>query len=108
MAVPLSQRVLTLVADAAGLYYRLLLIAGPAQSGKTHALKALATTQNWPLINVNLRLSELLLELTQRQGALRVPQLLDDIICAAGGRGCSPRGREAPHVLRRRHHAIGR
>ena len=33
----------------------------------------------WPLVNVNLSLSERLLELTSRKRALKVPQLLDQV-----------------------------
>ena len=85
MAAPLSQRVLGRVAEAGGLYHRLLLVVGPPRSGKTGALRDIAASQGWPLLNVNLRLSELLLELTQKQRALRVARLLGDIVNAADG-----------------------
>ena len=85
MAAPLSHRVLTRIAEAAGLYHRLVLVVGPARSGKTGALRDLAATNGWPLVNVNLRLSERLLDLTQKQRALRAPRLLGDIVNAAEG-----------------------
>src|SRR6266480_6873483 len=61
-------------------YYRLVLAVGPARTGKTASLIDLATRHSWPRINVNLHLSERLLELTHRQRAARVAGILDDII----------------------------
>ena len=61
-------------------YYRLILAVGPARSGKTAALAEITTRHNWPRLNVNLRISEKLLELTHRQRAVRVAGILDDIV----------------------------
>lgn len=61
----------------ASLYYRLLLVVGPARSGKTTALRRLADDRSWPLINVNLSLSGRLLGLTSRQRPFEVSRLLD-------------------------------
>src|SRR5437899_1074187 len=61
-------------------YYKLVLAVGPARSGKTAALIDLATRHNWPRLNVNVRLSQRLLELTRRQRATRVAGILDDFI----------------------------
>ena len=44
-------------------YYKLILAVGPARAGKTAALTELAAKHKWPRVNVNLRLSEKLLEL---------------------------------------------
>ena len=87
MAASLSERIVAKVPDAAALYHRLLLVVGPPRSGKTAALRTLCTTHGWPLINVNLRLAELLLELTQKQRALRVPRLLGDLAADSPGDG---------------------
>jgi hypothetical protein len=76
----LPERILARVPDTADLYHRLLLVVGPPRTGKTAALQELANTEEWPLINVNLRLSERLLELAQKQRALRVPRLLGDLV----------------------------
>lgn len=67
-------------ASVAGLYHRLVLLVGPPRSGKTTALRELNATQGWPLINLNLSLSEKLLELTSKQRALRVSRLVDDVL----------------------------
>ena len=79
MAIPLSERILARLSEAAGLYHRLVLVVGPPRTGKTTALKELVKAEGWTLINVNLKLSELLLELTQKQRALRVPRLLGEL-----------------------------
>lgn len=80
MGASLAERIREQVPQTADLYHRLILVVGPPRSGKTTALQELSETEGWPLINVNLRLSELLLELTHKQRALRVPRLLADIL----------------------------
>jgi hypothetical protein len=61
-------------------YYKLVLAVGPARTGKTVALIELAAKHNWPRLNVNLAVSEKLLELTHRQRAVRVAEILHDVI----------------------------
>ena len=61
-------------------YYKLVLVVGPARTGKTAVLTELATQHSWPRLNVSLRLSERLIELTHRQRATRVAGILDGII----------------------------
>lgn len=68
--------------DAASAYHRLVLVVGPARSGKTTALR-LVSEEGWALVNLNLRLSESLLELTQRQRALRTSRIVGEIVEAA-------------------------
>ena len=72
----IAVQVLGHLQNAGSLYYRLVLIVGPPRTGKTTTLRELAASRSWPLVNVNLSLSERLLELTSRQRALKVPQLL--------------------------------
>jgi hypothetical protein len=60
-----------------------VLAVGEARSGKTGALTDLSNAKGWPRINVNLQLAERLLDLTQKQRAIRVASLLDDIVKAA-------------------------
>jgi hypothetical protein len=64
------------------MYHRLVLVVGPAGSGKTAAQVELGETNGWPRINVNLQLAERLLELTQKQRAVRVAGVLDEILKA--------------------------
>jgi hypothetical protein len=61
-------------------YHRLLLIVGPIGSGKTPLLKALCQQLGFPYLNVNLALSQRLLELTDKERPLRVRRLLADVI----------------------------
>ncbi len=80
MAPPLSRQIAERVAEAPLLYHKLVLVVGPAGSGKTAALCDLHDERAWPLLNVNLLLSQRLLELTARQRALRVVRIVDDIV----------------------------
>jgi hypothetical protein len=63
-----------------GQYHRLLLVVGPLGSGKTPLLKALCQQQDIPYLNVNLTLSQRLLDLTDKERPLRVRRLLADVI----------------------------
>ena len=80
MNTSLPHRIVEQVSAAAGLYHRLILVAGPPRTGKTTILRDLAEERSWSLVNVNLSLSERLLELTSRQRALKVPRLLDQVV----------------------------
>lgn len=82
MTPPTSKDLRTLCDTAATLYHRLVLVVGPARSGKTRLLQATSADYGWPLINLNQRVSELLLELTQRQRALRVPRIVADVLAS--------------------------
>lgn len=75
----LSQHVAEQVKNARQLYHRLVIVVGRPRSGKTTALRDLHADNGWPLVNVNLALSEKLLELTTKQRALRVARIADDI-----------------------------
>lgn len=83
MAEPLVDQVLQKISEARNLYHRLILIVGPPGSGKTKVLQEISATTSAALININLRLSRRMLELTERQRALQLPRLLEDV-CASG------------------------
>ena len=80
MAEPLVDQILRRVEQAATLYYRLLLVVAPAGAGKTIALRDVRDRTGVPLLNVNLELSLRMLELTGRQRALQLPQILREIV----------------------------
>ncbi len=79
MSSMLSQKVADQVSSASTLYFRLILLVGPPRTGKTNTLKQLAEEKSWPLVNVNLALSERLLQMTSRQRALNIEKVLSDI-----------------------------
>ena len=80
MAEPLYNHVMRQLEQAAGLYYRLILVVAPRGGGKTVALQEVAARIGVLVINVNLALSQRMLELTARQRSLRVPRLFEEII----------------------------
>ncbi len=79
MPNPVQDKIISSIQDAGGLYHRLVLLVGPSGSGKTGVLRDLAKTLDTRVININLELCAQLLELTQRQRALRMAQILDQI-----------------------------
>jgi hypothetical protein len=84
-ALAVKERVDELVAH--GGYHRLILVVGPARSGKTTALRAFAEGAGWPRVNLNLMLAERLLEVPSRFRQIRVLDLLRDAAEAAPGDG---------------------
>ncbi len=80
MAEPLADQIMRQVNQAAEIYHRLMLVIAPSGAGKTTALLDVRDRTGAPLINVNLELSRLMLDLTQRQRALQLPRLLREIV----------------------------
>lgn len=80
MAEFLADKVITKIKQAAELYYRLVLIVAPSDSGKTKSLQTIKKLMNTPLINTNLELSKRMLDLSTRQRALKISQLLRDLV----------------------------
>ena len=81
----LTARLHEAIREAEGHYYRLVIVAGPAGSGKTAALAAVASGAGYPAVNVNLELSKRMLELTRTQRSRQVERLLREVIAAAPG-----------------------
>ncbi len=88
MAEDLSQKVLARVDGAKALYHRLILLVAPSGSGKTEALREVAAITGARFVNLNLELSRRMLDLTERERALRLPDLLNEVV-----------GKDAPLVL---------
>jgi ABC-type branched-subunit amino acid transport system ATPase component len=62
------------------MYNRLILLVGPSGKGKTRVLREVEGKTDAEYINVNLKLSEQLLDLTERQRALQVAKLTENIV----------------------------
>jgi hypothetical protein len=73
------------IEQAAGQYFRLVVLAGLPGSGKTLALQSVAQKLGCPLVNVNLELSKKMLELTRTQRSRQVERLLKEVIAAVTG-----------------------
>jgi len=86
MAEPLSDKIMRKVKQLDELYHRLMLVVAPSGAGKTTALQDVRDRTGAPLINVNLELSRLMLDLTQRQRALQLPRLLREIVDKDAGK----------------------
>lgn len=65
------------------LYHRLIILVGPAGSGKTAVLKDVHEQTRFPIISVNLELSRRMLDLTERQRALGLPRIFEEIVGAS-------------------------
>jgi ABC-type uncharacterized transport system ATPase component len=76
----MREKIVNLINDATLLYHRLVLVVGPAGSGKSRALQEVNQHDGMPIINVNLELSKRMLDLTTRQRALNVARLLEDLV----------------------------
>jgi energy-coupling factor transporter ATP-binding protein EcfA2 len=72
------------LAGISELYHRLVLVVGPAASGKTTALRIFASAGQRQIANVGLELARLLLDLTERQRILQLPGLLEEIVTNPG------------------------
>ena len=79
MAELLYNQIMRRLEQVAGLYYRLTLVVAPRGMGKTVALQEVAARTGALVMNVNLALSQRMLELTERQRSLRIPRLLEEI-----------------------------
>jgi len=80
MSEALVGQVIQRIKQATMQYYRLVLIVAPARAGKTTTLQKVRESLGTPLINVNLELSRQMLDLTERQRALQLARLLDEIV----------------------------
>ena len=82
MSRALADEVMESTGRAAQLYHRLVILVAPAGAGKTAALQDVHERIAAPLVNVNLELSQRMLDLTERRRALHLPSLLAEIIGA--------------------------
>ena len=80
MAESLADQIIRKIEYAAELYHRLVLVVGPAGSGKTAALQDVGIRRCTSPINVSLELARRMLELTERQRKLQSQRLLREIV----------------------------
>jgi hypothetical protein len=80
MSRALADEVMESIGRTAQLYHRLVILVAPAGAGKTAALQDVHERIAAPLVNVNLELSQRMLDLTERRRALHLPSLLAEII----------------------------
>jgi hypothetical protein len=82
MVDPLADRIISRIDQAPEWYHRLIIVVAPRGTGKTTVLHEVQERTQAPLININLELSQRLLDLTERQRVLQLPRLLGEIISA--------------------------
>lgn len=80
MAPSLASEIEHQIAATEDSYFRLVLVVGPSRSGKTSALQTVAKRIGAPLLNVNLMLTERIISLPQQQRALRLSDVLTEIL----------------------------
>lgn len=80
MTEQINDKVRRSMQSAAILYHRLVLLVGEPGSGKTKILQSVAKDCATSILNINLRLSSKLLELSPRQRILQVPLVLNQIV----------------------------
>ena len=83
MAESFVDQIINRIEQTIGMYYRLVIVAAPAGSGKTLSLQKVQQRIDAPIVNVNLEISRQMLALTEKQRILQLPRLLDDIIVGA-------------------------
>lgn len=83
MPTELESLIMQAVGQAASAYERLVLVVGPPGSGKTAALRAVHTRDGYPYLNVNLALSQALLDVPVSRQPFETPDLLDDLLAEA-------------------------
>lgn len=66
--------------EAPGNYHRLILVIGGPGTGKTAMLRQLGSDRGMSVLNVNLEVSQALLNLTERQRTLQVADALSDLV----------------------------
>lgn len=76
----LANHIIKKISKVKELYFRLILLVGPSDCGKTKLLQELSTLTPAPIINVNLELSRALMELSERQRILQLTRILNKIV----------------------------
>ncbi len=78
--LPIVEKLITKIDAVSGAFHRLVILAGPCESGKTMCLNRVHERIGAPLININLELSQRLLELPRRQRTFEASILVGDLV----------------------------
>jgi len=76
----IKEQIISAIKESNKCYHRLILVVGKSGKGKTTLLKELHDELKIPYINVNLELSQNLLELSNRQRKLQVFDIMSKLI----------------------------
>ncbi len=80
MTKSIKDKLLAFSKEVDELYHRLVLIVGPPGSGKTTILNTISKELGKDIINVNLELSERLLEMTAKKRLSKISWIFDKIL----------------------------
>lgn len=81
----LADSIIAGISDASALYHRLILVLAKTSTEKTQALQVVSSRTEIPVVNANLEISSRLLDLTERQRSVRLPQVLRDVVSECAG-----------------------
>ncbi|MCP4628956.1 MAG: BREX-3 system P-loop-containing protein BrxF [bacterium] len=70
----------SLISKAESSYYKLIVVVGKSESGKTALLRQFAEEFQFPLVNLGLELSRRLLNLTVKQRKLKAAEIIEEIL----------------------------
>jgi len=85
MAGPHIEKVTRAIEQAGSSFNRLVLLAGPSDCGKTAMLRQISQLRECPFINVNLRLSQKLLEVPRSKRPRQVDRIFGELIDGCEG-----------------------
>lgn len=80
MSVPQIEKLNLAIDQASASFNRLVLLAGPGESGKTSLLRQVSELRECPFINVNLKISQSLLELPRSKRPRQVDRIFGELI----------------------------
>ncbi len=81
-----TQNILQALNEAEYLYHRLVLLVGEAGSGKTTVLQEVCNEIGITPINLNLELSQLMLDMTAKRRTLQLPKILEEMVNNTDGK----------------------
>lgn len=85
-----QHNLLQAVSEAELQFYRLVLLCGGLNAGKTKALRRLSEHLKVPIINLNLLLSERLLQVDTEQRVIKVPEVFAELLHNQASPSSSP------------------